>query len=148
MSQYWPYILVSIIWITSELSASHLSRATAIFVVDCCQFGPSWIFGLKMELMACADSVGVTTEQRCLFPDLIWKYQWYDTCKRVSKIIDDAYFTNINNSQNLFKWVKAWYKYNKTSCKVNENDAIEITLKHEYIAQNFKIKSDMKTYEI
>ena len=66
----------------------------------------------------------------------------------MSKIIDDAYFININNSQNLFKWVKAWYKYNKTSCKVNENDAIEITLKHEYISQNFKIKSDMKTYEI
>ena len=34
--------------------ALHLSRDTAIFVVDCCQFGPSWIFGLKMELMACA----------------------------------------------------------------------------------------------
>ena len=36
---------------TSELSALHLSRATAILVVDWCQFGPSWIFGLKMELM-------------------------------------------------------------------------------------------------
>ena len=32
------------------MSASHLSRATAIFVVDCCQFGPTWMFGLKMEL--------------------------------------------------------------------------------------------------
>ena len=32
----------------SELSASHLSHATAIFVVDCCQFGPSWIFILSM----------------------------------------------------------------------------------------------------
>ena len=40
-------------------------------VVDCCQFGPSWIFGLKTELMACADLVGGTTEQGCLFPDLI-----------------------------------------------------------------------------
>ena len=29
-----------------------------------------------------------------------------------------------------------------------ESDAIEITLKHEYCSQNFKIKSDMKTYEI
>ena len=42
-------------------SASHLIRATAIFVVDCCQFGPSWMFGLKMELMACAGLVGCTT---------------------------------------------------------------------------------------
>ena len=30
-------------------------------------FGPSWIFGLKMELMACAGLVGGTTEQRCIF---------------------------------------------------------------------------------
>ena len=51
----------------SELSALHLSRATAIFVVDCCQFGPSWIFGLEMELMACAGLVGGTTEQICIF---------------------------------------------------------------------------------
>ena len=36
------------------MSALHLSRATDIFVVDCCQFGQSWIFGLKMELIACA----------------------------------------------------------------------------------------------
>ena len=28
-------------------------------------------FGLKMELMACADLVGGTTEQSCIFPDLI-----------------------------------------------------------------------------
>ena len=41
------------------------------FVVDCYQFGPSWIFGLKMELMACAGLVVGTTEQSCLFPDLI-----------------------------------------------------------------------------
>ena len=46
---------------------------------DCCQFGPSWIFGLKMDLMACANLVGGTTEQSCLFPDLIWYYQWYET---------------------------------------------------------------------
>ena len=43
------------------MSVLHLSRATAIFVVDCCQFGPSWIFGLKMELMICAGLVGGTT---------------------------------------------------------------------------------------
>ena len=57
--------------ITFELSVSHLIRVTAILVVDCCQFGPSWIFGLKIELMACADLVGGTMEQGCLFPDLI-----------------------------------------------------------------------------
>ena len=52
--------------------ALHLIRATSIFVVACCQFGPSWIFGLKMELMACAGLVGGTTEQSCLFPDLFF----------------------------------------------------------------------------
>ena len=31
------------------MSVLHLSRATAIFFVDCCQFGPSWMFGLKMS---------------------------------------------------------------------------------------------------
>ena len=34
------------------MSASHLSRATVIFFVDCCQFGPNWMFGQKIELMA------------------------------------------------------------------------------------------------
>ena len=52
-----PYMIVSMIKNTSELYKLHLSRTTAIFVVDCCQFGPSWSFGLKMELMACADLV-------------------------------------------------------------------------------------------
>ena len=37
------------------------------FTVDCCQFGPSWMYGLEMELMACADLVGGTTEQICIF---------------------------------------------------------------------------------
>ena len=41
------------------------------FVVDGCQFGPSWMFGMKMELMACAVLVGGTTEKICIFPDLI-----------------------------------------------------------------------------
>ena len=50
-----------------ELSALHLSRSTAIFVVDCCQFGPSWMFGLKMELTAPANVVSGTTE-KFLFP--------------------------------------------------------------------------------
>ena len=44
---------------------------TASFVVDCCQFGPSWIVGLKMEFMAYAGLVGDTAEQSCIFPDLI-----------------------------------------------------------------------------
>ena len=72
LSLYWPYMLASMMWNTSELSAPHLSSDTAIFVVDGCQFGPSCVFGLKMELMACADLVGGTTEQSCIFPDLIW----------------------------------------------------------------------------
>ena len=56
---------------TSELSALHLSCATSIFVVDCCKFGRSWMFVPKMELMACADLVGGTTEQNVIFPDVI-----------------------------------------------------------------------------
>ena len=55
-------MIVSMIWNTSELSALHLSCATAIFVDDCCHLGPNWIFGLKMELMACAGLVGGTME--------------------------------------------------------------------------------------
>ena len=42
-----------------------------MFVVDCCQFDLSWMFGLKMELMAFADLVGGTMEQICLFTELI-----------------------------------------------------------------------------
>ena len=41
------------------------------FGVDCCQFGPNWMFGLKMELMVCARLVGGTMEQSFFFPDLI-----------------------------------------------------------------------------
>ena len=52
------------------MSALHLSRVTAVVVVDFCQFGPNWIFGLKMELMACADLIGGTTEQIFLLPDI------------------------------------------------------------------------------
>ena len=63
------------IWNTSAISALHLSPATAILFVDCCQFGPSWIFGLKTELMACAGLVGGTTEHSYLFPEIICKYQ-------------------------------------------------------------------------
>ena len=58
-----------------KISALYLSLATAIFVVDSCQFGPSWIFGLKMELMVCAGLVGGTTEQSCIFPDLTCYYK-------------------------------------------------------------------------
>ena len=42
------------IWNTSELSASHLSRATANFVVDGCQFGHNWILGWKWSLWSVA----------------------------------------------------------------------------------------------
>ena len=66
-----PYKLVSMILDNSELSQLHLIRTTAIFVVDDWEFGPSWIFGLKMELMPCSSLVGGKTDQRCLFPDLI-----------------------------------------------------------------------------
>ena len=45
------------------MSALHLSRVTAIFVVDCCQFCPNWMLGLEMELIACADLVGVTMDK-------------------------------------------------------------------------------------
>ena len=54
-----------------QMSALHLSRATAMFVVDRYHFGPSWRFGLEMELMACAGLVRNTTEKIFLFPDLI-----------------------------------------------------------------------------
>ena len=64
-------MIVSMILNISTINALHLIRATAIFVVGCCQFGPSWMFGLKIELMACAGLVGGTTEKSCLFNDLI-----------------------------------------------------------------------------
>ena len=61
------------------MSALHISRATAILVVYWCQFGPSCIFGLKMELMAYAGLVGGFTEQICLFPDITcYYYQLYE----------------------------------------------------------------------
>ena len=63
---------VSLIWNKYEFSTLHLSRATAIFVVDGCQFRPNWVVGMKTELMACADLVGGKREQSCIFPDLIW----------------------------------------------------------------------------
>ena len=74
---YWPYMTGSMIWNNLYLSELHLSRATVIFVVDCCQFGPNWMFGLKKELMACAELVDSTTDLSCLFTDIIWYYQWY-----------------------------------------------------------------------
>ena len=67
------------IWNTFQMSVLLLSRATAISVVDCCQFGPNWIVWLKMELMVCAGLVGSTMEQSCIFTDIIWKYQLYET---------------------------------------------------------------------
>ena len=63
-------MIVSMILNTSEIFALHLSRATAIFVVDGCQFGSTLILGLTIELMACAGLVGGTTEKSCIFSDL------------------------------------------------------------------------------
>ena len=60
------------------MSPSHLSPATAILVVDCRQFGPSWIFGLKIELMAFAGLVGGTTEQSFNVPDIKCYYKLYE----------------------------------------------------------------------
>ena len=64
-------MIVSMMRTSSTISSLHLSPATAIFVVDWCLFGTSWIFGLIIELMAYAGLVGGTTEQISLFPDLI-----------------------------------------------------------------------------
>ena len=55
------------IWNNYYLSASHLSRSTVMFVFDCFQFGPSWMFGLKIELMACTDLVGGTNRKAVFF---------------------------------------------------------------------------------
>ena len=60
---FWLYMIFSMIWNTSKLSASHLSRATAIVVVDCCQFGPSWIYGLK-TVQECFISLILTYKAR------------------------------------------------------------------------------------
>ena len=48
LSFSWLYMIVSMIWNTSNISALYLSRATSIFVVDCCQFGPRWMFILSI----------------------------------------------------------------------------------------------------
>ena len=64
-------MIVSMILNTYELSAIHLSRATAIFVVDWFQFGPSSMFWLEMELMAYAGLVGGKMEQIFIFTDII-----------------------------------------------------------------------------
>ena len=60
-------MIVSIILNISELSASHLSHVTAVFVVDGYQFGPSWIFGPKKKLMACANLVCGTILSKAVF---------------------------------------------------------------------------------
>ena len=46
----WPYMIVSMIWNTSENFALRLSRAKAIFVVDCCQFAQAGLLGWKWSL--------------------------------------------------------------------------------------------------
>ena len=64
---------------TYELSESHLSCAKAMFVVNCCQFGPNCVFLLKTELMACPSLVGGTTEQSSLLPHLLLEYRLRET---------------------------------------------------------------------
>ena len=90
-----PCMISWMIWNTSELSESLLSLVTAIFVVDCCQFGPSWVPWLKMELMACASLIGGTTEQRWLFHDLIRNNKWYETlsnCLHHTSVVPQPFF--------------------------------------------------------
>ena len=48
----------------------HPARAK-LAAINICQFGPSWMFWLEMELMAYAGLVGGTTEQSFIFPYLI-----------------------------------------------------------------------------
>ena len=84
----------SVFFLTSYVSINYMKHLQTVyikpqpchshFVVDCCQFGPSWMFGLKMELMVCAGLVGGTTEQSCLFSDHKWYYQWYETLPKLS----------------------------------------------------------------
>ena len=124
----WPYMIVSMILNSSELSALHLSSATAIFVVDCCQFGPSWMFELKMELMAYYSLVGGTTEQSCIFPDLIWYYQWYETltnCLYYTSAVPQPFLLLIAANLALaaflgWKWslwpVPAWLEIQRWRC--------------------------------
>ena len=55
------------IWNTSDLSVSHLGRATAIFVVDRCQFGPNYSFGLKLSLWPVPDWLAVQLSKAVFF---------------------------------------------------------------------------------
>ena len=63
-------MIVLMILNSSEMFALHISRDTAIFNTYCCQFGPSWIYGLEIELMTCADLVSGTMDQNCIITDL------------------------------------------------------------------------------
>ena len=90
------------IWNTSKLSALHLSRVTAIFVVDCRQFGPSWMFGLKMELVACADLVGGITEQSCVFSS---------SCMIVSMILNTSEISVLHLSRATAIFVVDCYQF-------------------------------------
>ena len=50
LSFSWTYMIVSMIWNTSKLSASHLSHATAIFVVDYANLALAGFLGWKLSL--------------------------------------------------------------------------------------------------
>ena len=72
--QLWPNWQQS----TTKMAVARLRGDADIFVVDCCQFVPCWIFGLLMEFMVCAGLVGGTKEQSRLFADNTWYYIWYE----------------------------------------------------------------------
>ena len=78
LSFSWTTMLLLMIWNTSELSPLHLRRVTAIFVVDCCQFDPSWISWAENEVWACADLAGGTMDKNCLFPELTCEIRWLE----------------------------------------------------------------------
>ena len=49
----------------------HTSAVPQPFFMMAANLAQAIYFGLKMELMVCFNLVGGTTEQSCLFPDLI-----------------------------------------------------------------------------
>ena len=71
------------IWNNSELSVLQMSHDMAIFLVDCCQFGPSWMFGLKLSLWPVPTWLAVQRNKAVFFLTLYdsisyMKYFWTD----------------------------------------------------------------------
>ena len=77
-----------------NISPSHLSRVTAIFVVDGCQFGPSWMFIISMIW----NSYELSTSHHIL--------PW-----SVFTDIKKAAWATISNTQNVYLVLKIfeWY---------------------------------------